>query len=87
MSPERRVGAQCLFKRTRHQVAIGPQPFHRSWMLIQAQDGIANQVGRGLVACNQQQHAEPHQFLVREALPIHFRLQQRAHQVVLGMPL
>lgn len=50
-----------------------------------AWEGIADQIGRGLVACNQEQHAEPQQFLAAQALPIHFRLQERAHQVVVGM--
>src|SRR5579859_1603734 len=48
--PDRRVVAQRLFDRARHEGAIGAQTFHGAVILIQAEEQIADQVGRGFVA-------------------------------------
>ena len=54
-------------------------------MLVEAEDHVAEQVGRRLVARHQQQAAEAEQLHGAQALPINRSGQQRAYQVVLWM--
>ena len=61
---DRRVVTQRLFDRAGHECAIGAQTFYGARILIQAEDQIANQVGRRFVACDEQQPTESQQFQV-----------------------
>src|SRR5579884_1388533 len=54
-----RVIAQRLFDCAGHEGAIGTQTLHYAGILIQTQEQVTNQIGRGFVARDEQQSAEP----------------------------
>src|SRR6266567_7420516 len=80
-----RVIAQGLLDGPRHQRAIFAQAFNYARILVEAEDHIAEQVGRCLVTRDQQQAAEAEQFHVAQSLPIDLSSKQRADQIVLRM--
>src|SRR5690348_964440 len=65
--------------------AIFAQALNYTRILVEAEDHIAEQVGRCFVARDQQQAAEAEQFHVSQSLPIDLSSEQRADQVVLRM--
>src|SRR2546430_3726049 len=80
-----RVIAQGLLDGPRHKRAIFSQTFNYARILVEAEDHIAEQVGRCLVTRDQQQAAEAEQFHVAQSLPIDLSSKQRTDQIVLRM--
>src|SRR6266700_7020811 len=80
-----RVIAQGLLDGSRHKRTIFAQAFNYAGILVEAEDHIAEQVGRCLVTRDQQHAAEAEQFHVAQSLPTDLSSKQRADQIVLRM--
>jgi hypothetical protein len=78
----RTVEAQHLFDRRRNQARIGEQCRALIRVAVQPVHGIAEQLGRRLVAGDQQQEAEPKQFVRGEPFTVLLCLDQHADEVV-----
>src|SRR5690348_1241381 len=79
--------AQDLLDRFGQESRILPQLLKRLRVFDKAQNGIAEQVGSGNVARNEERETEAHQFHETQALPLHLCCDKQAQDILLRMLL
>ena len=84
---DRALEPQHLLDGPVHQGRVGPQPGQLGRVPVQRDDGVAQQVGGGLVPGEQDQRAQRHQLRVVQAVAVLVRTtQQQADHVLARLP-
>ncbi len=80
--PDRRIVAQRLFDRDRHELAVGPQPLVEVGVVRDGPEQVADEVTRGLVARDEEEDELGARLDVGEHAAVDLALQQSGDEVV-----